>query len=305
MHGTWTTKGIAEREQFSYWRDAVCEAFVPMEPEGRPESFTGRIEALSGQNLQLASVAADGHPVNLTRRGVNRQADTSFFANLVVRGSIFVEQFGARGQVDPGDIFLLDTAAPFTIHFASDFRLYCITLDEAALRPRLGRGGRPASPVIRGDSGVGRVTAQYMRNLISETAETVLDLQDLAAPHLAALLARASAGEGLAEGPAVGSLERIQAFIEAHLGEPELSVQSTCEALRMSRSHVYNVLSAAGLTFAGYLRDCRLEECRRAIAAQPERSIAEIAFAWGFRDQSSFARSFKSRFGITPRQARA
>ncbi|SME91151.1 transcriptional regulator, AraC family [Tistlia consotensis] len=313
MLGVWTTEGIPEAEQFAYWRDAVCDAFVPLEPEGRPERFSGRIESFHGQDLQVSSVAAEGHPVNLTRRGVHRQGNTYFFANLLLYGSVFVEQFGVGARVEPGDIYLLDTASPFAVQFASRFKILCVTLDEAMLRPRLGSGGRLSSPVIRGNRGAGQLTAQYIRNVIAPDPVAVLDVQDLAAVHLSSLLVRAASGEAEAEGEeglarsnrGRASLERIKGFVDAHLAEPGLSVQGVCSALNMSRSHLYGVMAEAGETFSGYLRDRRLDECRRSILAAPDKTIAEIAYAWGFQDQSSFTRMFKARFGVTPRQARS
>jgi len=262
--------------------------------------------------MKVSRVAADSHPVNLTRRGVNLQTETSFFANLLLEGTIFVEQFGVRAKVGAGDIYLLDTAAPFAVEFATPFKIMCVTLNETLLRPRLGPGGQPASPLVRGDKGTGRLTAQYIQNILAADPGAALEIEDLAALHLSSLLGRAVTGndEHLSEdgvrrvAKSRASLERIKCFIDANLADTGLSAQSTCDALNMSRSHLYAVMAEVGETFSTYLRNRRLDECRRSIRDMPNKTIAEIAYAWGFQDQSSFSRMFKTRFGISPREGR-
>ena len=312
MHKVWTTEGIRPSEQFNYWRDAVCGAFVPLEPEGCDGQFNGRIESIEGQSLTVSSVAADGHPVFLTPRGVNKQSDTCFFANLLVYGSINVEQFGRQGMVNTGDLYLLDTASPFSVTFTSPFKILCVTLEETVLRPRLGSGGQPMNTILRGDRGTGRLTAQYIQNILASDPEAVLDIEDLASVHLASLIGRAAVAKSDDDRHGPGSaarnhlsMERIRTFIDAHLAEPSLSAVSVSEALNMSRSHLYAVMADAGETFSNYVRVRRLEECRKNIQTMPTKTIAEIAYGWGFQDQSSFTRMFKNRFGVTPRQARS
>lgn len=307
----WTTADVPAENQFSYWRDAVCGAFVPLEPEGRNGRFSGRIESVSGSSMKVSCVTAESHPVNLTRRGVNLQTDTSFFANLLVEGTIFVEQFGVRAKVDAGDIYLLDTAAPFSVDFATPFKIMCVTLNETMLRPRLGPGGQLASPLVRGDKGTGRLTSQYIRNILAADPSAALEIEDLTALHLSSLLGRAVTGlDELGEQGTNrsvrnrASLDRIKCFVDIHLAAPDLSAQNVSDALNMSRSHLYAVMAEAGETFSTYLRNRRLDECRQSILDMPDKTIAEIAYSWGFQDQSSFSRMFKARFGISPREGR-
>jgi AraC family transcriptional activator of tynA and feaB len=46
----------------------------------------------------------------------------------------------------------------------------------------------------------------------------------------------------------------------------------------------------------------RLERCRTALAdaRQAHRSVSEIAYAWGFSDQSHFTRRFRAAYGCSP-----
>ena len=42
MH-VWSTDAIRERERFSYWREALCQAVFNLTIEAQPESFSARI----------------------------------------------------------------------------------------------------------------------------------------------------------------------------------------------------------------------------------------------------------------------
>ena len=50
----------------------------------------------------------------------------------------------------------------------------------------------------------------------------------------------------------------------------------------------------------------RLQRCRRDLLDPrlADRSVAAIAFGWGFGDLSGFNRAFKAAYGVTPRELR-
>ena len=310
MWEEWSTEAVEETEQFSYWFDAVCGAFGPLQPKGGGRRFEGRMQAMPLRTLHVSSLEADAHTVHLTRKGIHRQDEIRFFVNMLVEGDITVEQFGERSHVRPGDIYLLDTASPFEVTFGSRFRIFCLTIPEDVLRRRLGTLGRPAVSVLRGDQGVGRVASQYMKALDAIDPDEMEGLQDMAADHLSALISRAVNRNDEPPRPTTAqsrrkaSSQRILAYVEANLSDETLSVDAVCQALRISRSHLYQALAGDGLTFAGYVRDRRLDECHRSLQRNPHLPISDIAARWGFVDQSSFCRMFKARFGQTPRMTR-
>lgn len=309
MHDIWTTHSVAEPEQFAFWREAVSNAFVPLEPAGQARRFDGQLKALTGHALQVATVMADPHLVRLTPDGIRRRSQGGFFVNLVLEGEITIEQFGKSAKLRPGDIYLLDTDAPFSQNFMTRFQILCVTLDPVVLRHHLRNRQPLPSPVLRGDQGLAQLVAHYMQGLQATDTEAVLGVQDLAAHHLGALLANATTigtGRGsLLRTRRRATLQRIYNHIEANLDNEDLSVSSTCEALGISRSTLYSVLADAGHSFSNYVRNRRLDECRRQLRELPRSTITDIAGRWGFSDHSSFTRMFKARFGETPSEARA
>ena len=308
MPFVWTTQEVAAPEQFSYWRDAISDAFVPLEPEGRfARGFCGRIDSLGLETLRASTIAADSHHVRLSHAGVARQRGNPFFVNLLRRGHVEVMQNGESQHAGPGDIYIVDSSVPWSVAFLSQFEMFCIEIDESMLRHRLGSRGRMAAPVLSGKSGGGRLLARYMALVGDLSEDDASDSQPLIVEHCAALLARANAGTQ-ATSPTLrdqqAMLRGLLAFIDAHLTDPALSPERVCQALRISRSYLFKLLLNAGHTFEGYVRRARLNGCRAALLRHPEMPVAQIAANWGFADTSSFNRSYRREFGQTPSQSR-
>lgn len=66
--------------------------------------------------------------------------------------------------------------------------------------------------------------------------------------------------------------------------------------------YVHRLFEEEGLTFPAYVNRLRLEQVGSMLddPRHARRRIAELAFAVGFRDLSTFNRQFRRRFGETP-----
>ena len=102
-------------------------------------------------------------------------------------------------------------------------------------------------------------------------------------------------------------MSRIQAFVDAHLSDPALSPAVIARAHYVSLRQLHALFAEHGSTVAATIREQRLARCR-ADLIDPllvHRTISEIAARWGFTDSAHFSRTFKQRFGLTPRDLRA
>ena len=304
-----STETVAPGEQFAYWRDAISDAYVPLEPErANAPGFAGSIDGLMLPALRSSTITAEAHEVRLTSGGLARRGGAPFFVNLMRHGEAVVTQDRQTLLARPGDVYVVDCDAPWRVDFRSSFSMFCIEIDEELLRPRLGRRGRLASPVLAGDSGTGRILASYMRLVHELPPDDLLQVQSLMVGHCSELLSRAQQAESPDEGARRvrrEALERILALIHRRLQDRSLTPESACAELGMSRSYLFKILAEGGHTFSGYVRQCRLDECRRLLVEQPRRPVSDIAADWGFEETSSFNRAFKARFGHSPGQARS
>jgi AraC-like DNA-binding protein len=154
-----------------------------------------------------------------------------------------------------------------------------------------------------------RLAADFVKGLsqvIESVEPSVAERLSTQALDLIALAIAPSAARPYGSAYRSALLYRLKSHIHAHLADPNLSLSGTAAALGMSSRHVNNLLAAQGESFGRYVLARRLDQCRRNLAdpSLAHRQISEIAFAWGFNDQSHFSRAFKHRFGRSPRDYR-
>ena len=99
---------------------------------------------------------------------------------------------------------------------------------------------------------------------------------------------------------------RIMNFIEAHLGDPDLTPMRVAQACKMTPRYLHHLFSHESETVARYILRRRLEECSRALTvpSQRGRTVTAIAFDYGFNSPTHFGRVFRARYGVTPREYR-
>jgi AraC-like DNA-binding protein len=88
--------------------------------------------------------------------------------------------------------------------------------------------------------------------------------------------------------------------------EHDLCAARIAAAVHVSIRHLYAVLARADISLGDWIRDHRLEGCRRDLIHASARrvTISAIARRWGFVDPTHFGRAFKQRYGLTPKQWR-
>lgn len=99
---------------------------------------------------------------------------------------------------------------------------------------------------------------------------------------------------------------RIQGFIRRNLSDPDLSIERIANRMQCTKRYLHKVFSKEGETLNQYIWSQRLELCRTRLLRRDlsDKSITEIAFACGFSNAAHFSRSFRARFGETPRAYR-
>ena len=87
---------------------------------------------------------------------------------------------------------------------------------------------------------------------------------------------------------------------------PELSPAMIAAAHHISLRSLHQLFHDEGLTVAGWIRQRRLERCRRDLSdpALASRPVAAIAARWGFSSPGDFSRAFRAVHGLPPAEYR-
>lgn len=159
------------------------------------------------------------------------------------------------------------------------------------------------------DGGVGSVLADYLlllnRTLPELRLTEVPTVVEATRSLLAACMAPSRERLVNARNPIdMTLLERARVLVGRRLLERELTPESICVELRVSRSRLYRLFEPSGGIYS-YIRRQRLLQARNALGDRNDlRSVGQIAEHWGFLDPSAFSRAFKHEFGTSPKEAR-
>ena len=228
---------------------------------------------------------------------------------LVVFHHLGAGRFADGTTFAEGDITVCARASRWGMSLAEDFELLMQEVPREQLLDRFDCRDR-GFPLVLG-AGVLTMAAQTaMRAFATEFDD--LRPSDLVSAEIAVteLVAGALSGGG----PKPGGTTQVQAAyfhrvttaIEARLSQPSLCVKDIARHEAVSQRYLQKLFELQNDTFTDYVRRRRLERARLDLVADRHgsKSIAEIAFEWGIRNQGHFSRLFKAAYGITPRAYR-
>ncbi|MGE0735852.1 MAG: helix-turn-helix domain-containing protein [Alphaproteobacteria bacterium] len=312
LNRSWSTELVPAPQRFGFWRDAVYQAIVGADPEmSSPShnSFHADISVARSADLGLVHFAAAGHAIVRSRLHIRRDDGDPFLISLQTRGESRYAFDGGAIVAKRGDIAVVNSAHPFRVHFPGAVSRTMAIVPRALIRGR--------APWLERERIVKLAPRPpydaMLRHCLSDigAARCALDAAGVNAlvEHIANLLAlsRQPAETAQRNGVRDARLAQLQAYIRSHLADPRLSPSHAAAQLGLSTRWIHRLMQATGTTFGDFVRDARLDACRRGLAdpKAERRTIAEVAFAHGFGDLSHFHREFKSRFGATPAQIRA
>lgn len=261
--------------------------------------------------IRVCSVHSNATRVERTLRLARDDLEPRIFLALQMAGTSLIVQNGREAVLRPGDLAFSDSTSPYSLIDAEGIRQHFFSIPVAALALPQDSIARLAAVTLSPDDPVADLAAAYFGRLAARP--DIFDGPGAEAVGLPSVeLVRALLTTHLGTAPAArDSLHatlrlRIMEYVRTHLGEPNLSAVQIASAHSISVRQLYRTLEADGISLSASIRDQRLEGCRRELSGPASQftPIAAIASRWGFADASSFSRSFRARYGMSPREWR-
>ncbi|MFI8410875.1 helix-turn-helix domain-containing protein [Paeniglutamicibacter gangotriensis] len=299
---------IEEANSFSQWRDMISSTFVPLEAEQvRSGPFTGRIGGRILQDVGIMRLEADAQTVRRSPALIARGGTGHYKLSLQLAGHGLLLQDGREAVLSPGDVAIYDTQRPYTLNFDSSFESLVLMFPQHLL----GLSSEDVSELTAVSMGQGNRLAGAIAPFIASIAGQLPELKSPIGHRLAMnivdLLSTLLADE-IYSRPDSGTdnharmLRRVQHHIEANLADPLLDPDAIAAAHHMATRTLHKIFSASSLTVAGWIRERRLEACRRDLADPlcAHVGIGQIGVRWGLIDAAHFSRIFRAAFGASP-----
>ncbi|MEU5821371.1 helix-turn-helix domain-containing protein [Streptomyces sp. NPDC047803] len=286
---------------------------------GDAEGFSASVRGVDLAAVNVVELTMSPGRVVRSEKMV-RQGDPELVCvALAASGSVLMSQAGRDALLGPGDIAFYDSSRPFEIRFGArggeGATLIRAHVPRALLsgsgdfvepllaRPLPGRDGFAGMFVhlMNGLAGDARAYRPGDRHRLAEVAADLLTA--LVAHHLDAEPVPGDAGDD-SRRPAL--LLSVEAFVRRNLNDPELSPRTIASAHHLSVGHLHRLFSARGTTLTAWIRGLRLKHAGRDLRNPELRDVTvhQIAVRWGFRDHSTFTRSFRAAYGMSPRDYR-
>jgi AraC-like DNA-binding protein len=199
------------------------------------------------------------------------------FLKLVTSGSMVIGQHGEERAFGPGSMVLIDPARAFTEQFVERTRLIAMRIPKQAMRAR---GFRYSLSTL----------------VVPDLGEQVLDLMDVIVNGSA----HSTRGRN-----SEATLLRAKRIIARRIGESQISVAQIAAEMNISANHLNRIFKTDGVSVMRYLWLLRLEHAARLLTDTSEQrlQVQQIAYQCGFTSTAHFSRTFRQRYGVSPRDA--
>jgi AraC-like DNA-binding protein len=307
-----STSDFPGKDRAPIWREVMGRQFMRLEIEPRdPDTFFASLDVRRLPAAEIACAQSDPAVYTRTRQFAN-DGNGDFSFNLINHAGYRITGDELGEELTAGDGVLLFHGATGVFDVQSRVRMITIRLDGKMLRnavrgldERLFHRFPSTSPALR-------LLAGYVDIVTQSDMSADPALAHLITAHLIDLIALGlRPTDDIRERAAVGAvpaarLAAIRADIFANLSQARLSAKEIAIRQGVSERYIYLLFEQNGMSFSRFITEERLKRAMAMLLdpACAHMRVGDIAFAVGFGDMTTFNRSFRRRYGDTPRAIR-
>jgi AraC-like DNA-binding protein len=300
------TATVDPAEQYAWYAAQLEQVFgIKSEPVvTRAGRYRARIDVLSRTPLTYMTFKAENNGGIRLRRQIAQVEWGHYCVYRELGGGILFELAGREFTTSRGDLVVYDGDALMRSRAKESFDHAIWMLPRATLDPHLPVLPRPLAVHIPSSLGLTGLAVAYLDALAAPIGALSDEEATLVADNLARLIAMAcgAASRPHAEAIRTAKLDQVRQYVRAHLTLPGLDPEMAAAGLGISVRQLHLLFEPSGETFGQHLRRLRLHQCRLALQnpLTRERSVADIAFSWGFASLPTFYRAFHAEYGMAP-----
>jgi AraC-like DNA-binding protein len=302
------TQAAAPGDPVAFWRDEASRVFQPLRvhPDDR-SSFWARSVAHDLCGITLTRTCSVASTIVRTRDTIAEFDPELLTLVLHLRGSYRLTREEQTDVCGAGDMAFLDSSRPFTARSDGPIDIVTVGLPKWMVRPHLARAAALSAMRIPGDSGAAALARPYVLGLLDGLGDGGIasddeSVADCVVSLVGTLVAEPAAQRASRPAP----LRAIKRYIDEHLPAPGLGPEQIARANHISTRYLHRLFEGEGLSVSEWIRDQRLERCRRDLRDPLLRheSILSIASRWGLPSSAHFSRVFRAAYGRSPREER-
>ncbi|WFS04760.1 helix-turn-helix domain-containing protein [Rhizobium tumorigenes] len=293
------------------WQAAVTETYFPLDTEYRNRrEFRGVLEAWSLGLVGVSRMMCDGVSYRRHRRHFLNERDASLLITIPEVSEVDFSQGSRSVNCKPGGFILERGDAPYEFWHGRPNALWVLKVPAASVRSRIGSTDRFSALSFDGTRGVAALFLDTVRTTINHVDDIDDIARELTGRHILEMLCLSIVSDDRVLDSNIssiraGHLHRAEQYIRDNIKNADLGPQSVAEAGGISLRYLQGLFQDSNKSINGFIRDSRLERCAEELMSLTvTTTIAEIAYRWGFTDQSQFCRHYRSKFGCSPSETR-
>lgn len=307
-----STQATEPGARSSCWQNVISDTFFPLDTVFRDDDrFNGDLKCWSLGLASLSRLRTDAILYRRNQRQVLTEREKTLLITVPELAEVQFEQCNRETRCRPGGFLIERGDAPYEFRQPGANSLWVLKVPSSALRARVGPPERFSAFSFDAQQGVGayfidtiRSTAKRLDELNSAAKETIgqqlIDLLCLAIQDDERVL------DSNLSSVRAAHLFRAEQHIRANLAKGDLQPQDVADACGISLRYLQRLFTDSGRSIYEWIREQRLLMCDEELRkANTPHSISEIAYRWGFADQSQFSKNYRMYFGRSPSQARS
>lgn len=293
------------------WQKLVSQAYFPLDVEMQNRAeFRGMMQSWSLGDMGLSRIDCDGL-IYRRHKGhfVNEMSSSLLIAVPEDVEANFI-QGDRRTSCKPGGFLVERGDAPYEYWHNRRNRQWVFKVPTASVRARIGASERLGGLTFDATEGVASYFLSSLRNIVHHIDQLDDSAREAAGNHMLELLCLTISNDQRVLGSNKSSvraahLARAEQFIRDNLKDADLSPQSVADACGISLRYLQRLFYETDQSINAYIRERRLSRSDEDLRSAMSRlTIAEIAYRWGFADQSQFSKLYKAHFHRTPSETR-
>ncbi|MFV0434033.1 MAG: helix-turn-helix domain-containing protein [Leucobacter sp.] len=292
------------------YTELVRNSVMPLTVSSKNRQFAGRLRAAGRGQMFCFEVTAPEHLIERTPELIDEGTGNNFYKlSLMLDGESMVLQDSREAVLRKGDLAIYDTSRPYSLLSSEGARTAIIMFPRELLS--LSPEAVEQLTAVRFDRsrGLAASVSPFMTQLMLQLDQFVRPAGSRLPYNIVDLVGTMLSSEFDLQQTGTSSgalLRRIMNYAEEHLGDPALGPNAIAAAHFISPRYLQVLFQRNGLTVSSWVRERRLERCRRDLEDPSlfEESVSALAARWGFLEPTHFSRAFKKQFGLSPREVR-
>ncbi|CAN5328961.1 helix-turn-helix domain-containing protein [soil metagenome] len=304
----WSSRGLGRRAAIGQWQEWAARTIAPIDVSIRDaDGFEAGWRSYGLGEVRFLHLRAPAQRV--VHRGTGSAGRAAPAIQLVYarRGALETQIAGTAFTLRPGEFVLLDNTRFYQMDMAEPHEALDLMMPRAWIERWLPDPDALLARPLSARSGWGAPLGSLIEAMALHLDDSP-DLRPLLAERIGALLTLAGNPDDIAPARHRGELAmRILRRIRRDFADADLSPRLVATGLGISTRHLQALLAAQGTSFVQEVTTARLDRAGDLLRDRRtgQIAIAEIAFRCGFLDPAYFARRFRQRFGVSPRDWRA